>query len=79
MLLSTVSNIFGAIILIAIVVPWFLIAIGGILVLYALTAIFYRQSAREIKVRANPLSIYVPVLTTFKRLDAILRSSLYAH
>ncbi|KZV74002.1 hypothetical protein PENSPDRAFT_244681 [Peniophora sp. CONT] len=62
MFLSTISNIFGAMVLIAIVVPWFLIAIGAILVLYALTAMFYRKSAREIK-----------------RLDAILRSSLYAH
>ncbi|KZV74003.1 ABC transporter [Peniophora sp. CONT] len=60
--LSTVLNIFGAVILVAIVVPWFLIAIGAILILYALCAAFYRKSAREIK-----------------RLDAILRSSLYAH
>ena len=51
MFLTTMANIVGSMILIAIVTPWFLIALGFVLVLYALAAIFYRRSAREIKVR----------------------------
>ena len=50
MFLNTLSSIFGAIILIAIVLPWFLIAVAVVLVLYATAAVFYRASAREIKV-----------------------------
>ncbi|KAH9972120.1 ABC transporter [Lactifluus volemus] len=52
----------GAIILISIVIPWFLIAVVIVSILYAMAAAFYRASAREMK-----------------RLDAILRSSLYSH
>ncbi|KAH8100094.1 P-loop containing nucleoside triphosphate hydrolase protein [Cristinia sonorae] len=59
---STLSNIVGAIILIAIVLPWFLIAVFTILGIYFWAAVFYRVSARELK-----------------RLDSILRSSLYSH
>ncbi|GJE96593.1 ABC transporter [Phanerochaete sordida] len=62
MFFSTLSNILGAIILIAIVLPWFLIAVFSISALYLWAAMFYRASARELK-----------------RLDAILRSSLYSH
>ncbi|KAH9945256.1 P-loop containing nucleoside triphosphate hydrolase protein [Epithele typhae] len=62
MLVATFANIMGAIILIAIVLPWFLIAVGVISVAYIWAAIFYRASARELK-----------------RLDAVLRSSLYSH
>ncbi|KAJ7056631.1 ABC transporter [Mycena amicta] len=62
MFASTASNILGAIILIAIVETWFLIAVACILLLYYFAAAFYRASAREIK-----------------RLDALLRSSLYTH
>ncbi|TCD64284.1 hypothetical protein EIP91_004292 [Steccherinum ochraceum] len=62
MFASTLSNIVGAIILIAIVLPWFLIAVFAILTIYFWAAMFYRVSARELK-----------------RLDAILRSSLYSH
>ena len=50
MFLNTLSTIIGAIILIAIVLPWFLIAVAVVLVLYATAAAFYRASAREIKV-----------------------------
>ena len=61
MLLSTVSSIFGADILIAIVVPWFLVAIVGVLVLG--------------RSRYTPLRrMYVPVLMTLMCLDAILHS-----
>lgn len=59
---ATFASIIGAIILISIVLPWFLIAITFIMTGYFFAAKFYRASAREIK-----------------RLDAILRSSLYTH
>jgi ABC-type multidrug transport system fused ATPase/permease subunit len=60
--LNTSSSTIGAIVLISILLPWFLIAVGIVMVLYAMAAAFYRASARETK-----------------RLDAILRSSLYSH
>lgn len=59
---NTFSQMIGAVILISIVVPWFLIAISVVLVFYYYMALFYRSSARELK-----------------RLDAILRSSVYSH
>ncbi|KAI9439887.1 ABC transporter [Lactarius indigo] len=62
MLINTFSSIIGAIVLISILLPWFLIAVAIVLVLYAMASAFYRASAREMK-----------------RLDAILRSSLYSH
>ena len=62
MFLMTFANILGAFVLIAIIIPWFLIAVGVVLVVYYALALYYRASARELK-----------------RLDAILRSSLYAH
>ncbi|THH02765.1 hypothetical protein EW026_g125 [Hermanssonia centrifuga] len=62
MFFATLSNIMGAIILIAIILPWFLIAVCSISIAYLWAAMFYRASARELK-----------------RLDAILRSSLYSH
>ena len=52
MLLNTSSSIIGAIILISILLPWFLIAVAIVLVLYAMAAAFYRASARETKVRS---------------------------
>ena len=48
---ATFSNIIGAIILISIVLPWFLIAVFAILLIYYFYAVFYRSSARELKVR----------------------------
>jgi len=62
MALSTLSQIVGSVILIAIVQQYFLIAVAGIFMLYADFFRIYRYSAREIK-----------------RLDNILRSSIYAH
>ncbi|KAF9466563.1 ABC transporter [Collybia nuda] len=62
MLAGTSSSIIGAIILISIVLPWFLIGVFCIIILYLYAASFYRASARELK-----------------RLDAVLRSSLYSH
>ena len=62
MLLMTLANVIGSFVLIAIIIPWFLVAVAVILVVYYAFALYYRASARELK-----------------RLDAILRSSLYAH
>lgn len=50
MFASTFTNIIGAVILIAIVLPWFLIAVFVIMFVYILAANFYRASARELKV-----------------------------
>ncbi|WVQ68434.1 uncharacterized protein L199_006642 [Kwoniella botswanensis] len=62
MAVGTLSNIVGATILLAIVEPYFLIAMGVVSLLYVHNAAFYRRSSRE-----------------FKRIDSILRSSLYSH
>ncbi|KAJ3795163.1 ABC transporter [Lentinula aff. detonsa] len=67
MLAGTMSNILGAIILISIVLPWFLIAVVVVLSVYCYAAYFYRASARELK----------RMIIAF--IDAILRSSLYSH
>lgn len=52
MLLMTFSNILGAIILIAIILPWFLIAVAAVSLAYLWAALFYQASARELKVCA---------------------------
>ncbi|KAG7444868.1 ABC transporter [Guyanagaster necrorhizus] len=62
MFAAPASSVIGAIILIAIILPWFLIAVFVVLIVYLYGAAFYRASARELK-----------------RLDAVLRSSLYSH
>ena len=62
MFLMTFANVIGSFVLIAIVIPWFLVAVGVIVGVFYCFALYYRTSARELK-----------------RLDAILRSSLYAH
>ncbi|SCV70702.1 BQ2448_3464 [Microbotryum intermedium] len=62
MALNTFGSVLGAIILISIVQPYFLLVVTFILCCYFYAASFYRTSAREIK-----------------RLDNLLRSSLYAH
>jgi hypothetical protein len=49
MLAKTFSNIPAAIILISILLPCFLTAVGSILFIY-FYAVFYRSSARELKV-----------------------------
>ena len=49
MLANTLAQIIGSVILIAIVLPWFLIAMTIISVVYWYMAIFYRTSARELK------------------------------
>lgn len=50
MLVATFSSISGAIILIAIILPYFLVAVAIIGTVYVYAAIFYRSSARELKV-----------------------------
>jgi ABC-type multidrug transport system fused ATPase/permease subunit len=65
--------------LISILLPWFLIALGIVFVLYAMAATFYRASARETKVRASRMLGVMFTERRFQRLDAILRSSLYSH
>lgn len=54
---TTFSSILGAIILISIVLPWFLIAVIVIVIAYIYAAAFYRASARELKVRLQSLSL----------------------
>ncbi len=49
-LAATLSSILGAVILIAVVLPWYLIAVAAISIIYVWVAIFYRASARELKV-----------------------------
>ena len=62
MFLLSAANIGGSFVLIATVIPWFLVAVGVTVGVYYVLALYYGASARELK-----------------RLDAILRSSLYAH
>ena len=50
MFFATFSNIIGAVILIAVVLPYFLIAVTTISLIYLWAAMFYRASARELKV-----------------------------
>jgi ABC-type multidrug transport system permease subunit len=50
MFAATASNIVGAIILVAVVLPWFLIAVFVVSIAYFFAASFYRASARELKV-----------------------------
>lgn len=77
---STLSNITGAIILIAIILPWFLIAVFAISIVYLWAAMFYRASARELK-RLGGCSriLIVREITDIVLADSILRSSLYSH
>ena len=79
MLISTSSNIIGAVVLISILLPWFLIAVAVVFVLYAMASAFYRASAREMKVRVLQIRYMKPFTRYMQRLDAILRSSLYSH
>lgn len=44
------ASVIGAFILIAVVLPWFLIAVAVCAVLYAMASMYYRASAVEIQV-----------------------------
>lgn len=62
MLISTIAGVIGTIVLIAIVEPYFLIAVVVVAIVYGHLAAWYQRSA-----------------LMFKRIDAVLRSPLYAH
>lgn len=62
MLISTIAGVVGTIVLIAIVQPYFLIAVLVVAIVYGHLAAWYQRSA-----------------LMFKRIDAVLRSPLYAH
>ncbi|KAF9790880.1 P-loop containing nucleoside triphosphate hydrolase protein [Thelephora terrestris] len=49
MFLMTASNVIGAFVLIAVIIPWFLVAVGAILIAYYFLPLYYRASARELK------------------------------
>ena len=49
--------------MISILLPWFLIAVAIVLVLYATAAAFYRASARELKVRTAKRLLGFDMLT----------------
>ena len=51
MFINAISSIIGAIVLISILLPWFLIVVAVVSVLFAMASAFYRASAREMKVR----------------------------
>lgn len=53
MFVGTLAQIIGAIVLVSIVQPYFLIAVTVILVAYYWVGIYYRPSAREIRVRIH--------------------------
>lgn len=79
MLANTVAQIFGSVILIAIVLPWFLVAMAIISVVYWFMAVFYGTSARELK-RLGESTRSSRRTSEFEYIqDAILRSSLYSH
>ena len=78
MLTSTTSQLMGAIILIGVSLPYFLIPVVVVGIVYYWIAMFYRPSARELKVFLHT-SLVVQDITVSQRLDAILRSSLYSH
>ncbi len=52
MFINAIGSIIGAIVLISILLPWFLIVVAVVSVLYAMASAFYRASAREMKVCA---------------------------
>lgn len=80
--LGTAVQVIGSIVLVSIILPWFLIAIVFILLLYYYIAIFYRASARELRVcsmfsQAHMRTDFLCIHS--QRIDAILRSQLYSH
>lgn len=49
MFFSTTAQVIGAIVLIAIILPWFLLAVAVVVVLFVLTSMYYRPAARELR------------------------------
>ena len=60
--LMILSNAIGTFVFIAVIMPWFLVALAIVLIVYYSASSYYRASERQLK-----------------RLDAALRSPLYAH
>ncbi|SCZ99314.1 BZ3500_MvSof-1268-A1-R1_Chr7-2g09480 [Microbotryum saponariae] len=84
MALNTFGSVLGAIILISIVQPYFLIVVTFILCCYFYAASFYRTSAREIKrlgkcITRLGIHRWHADLPRLRSSDNLLRSSLYAH
>lgn len=81
MFVTTAASVVGSIILISIVLPWFLLIVAGVLCLYAFAASFYRQ--RFVRLLFHSTALADPLLSCsareLKRLDNLLRSSLYSH
>jgi hypothetical protein len=50
MFMGTFVQVIGSIVLVSISLPWFLIAVAVILVIYHYLAMFYRASSREFRV-----------------------------
>ena len=73
MFLATFSNIIGAIVLITVVIPWFLLGAFAIGCLYAYAAAFYRSSARELKVF---FSVRIKFITRLPSVPAATRRHL---
>ena len=75
MFMGTFSSILGAIILISIVLPWFLIGVFVILLGYIYAAAFYRASARELKrlgkLRLGPYTIQLLMVCDRCRAEVI--------
>ena len=53
-LVNTLAQIIGSVVLIAIILPWFLVAMSVISVGYWYMAVFYRTTARELKRLGEP-------------------------
>lgn len=70
MFINMAAGAVGAIILIAIIIPWFLIAVAVCAVLYALASAYYRASAVEIKVRFRLSYTTSPLQLTDGRFDS---------
>jgi ABC-type transport system involved in cytochrome bd biosynthesis fused ATPase/permease subunit len=49
MMAGTLGQIISTIILVSVILPWFLLPVACILILYYWGSIFYRSSARELK------------------------------
>jgi ABC-type multidrug transport system permease subunit len=50
MFIGTMVQIVGAVVLVSVIQPWFLLAVVIVLLAYYWIAIYYRASAREVKV-----------------------------
>lgn len=49
MLIGTIVQVVGSIVLIAVLTPWFLIAVAAVVAIYLFIALYYRSTAREVR------------------------------